>query len=243
MQKKFDEAKQVLDETLTPAFANKPASADLQFVRVGLMGRQGRWTEAEADVNLYIGVKPDNHYGYHTLAALLAITQNQPAYNQLCQKILPMFAGTTDCYIAERVANDCLLLPDSGADLQAVDKLADIAVACTNDSNAIPYFQACKALSEYRQGRFLQAVEWADKALKSSEVFARAKGCAVMAMAQWQLGKHDAARAILAQGNALAQTISPGNHSVDLGGAWVGWLFARISLDEAMTLIQPILTK
>ena len=45
------------------------------------------------------------------------------------------------------------------------------------------------------------------------------------------------------QGKHSWPTISPGNHSVDLGNAWVAWLFARISLDEAMTLIQPILAK
>jgi serine/threonine protein kinase len=239
MQKKFGEAKKVLDETLTPAFANKAASADLQFVRVGLMGRQGRWMEAEADINLYIAAKPDNHYGYHMLAALLAITRNQPAYNQLCQKILPMFAGTTDCYIAERVSDDCLLLPDSGADVQAVDKLADIAVACTNDANTIPYFQACKALSEYRQGQFSEAVVWAEKSLKTDQAFAQAKGCAVMAMADWRLGKKTEARTLLAKGNALAPRISSAQDTVDLGDSWVAWLFARITLNEAFALIQP----
>jgi len=236
MQKEFAEANQVLDETLTPAFANTPASADLQLVRVGLMGRQGRWTEAEADINLYIAAKSDDHYGYHTLAALLAITRNQPAYDQLCQKILPMFTNTSNPYIAERVADDCLLLPNSGVDLKQVDKLADLAI--TSAANE-PYFQACKALSEYRLGQFSEAGQWAEKSLKTSEVFAHAKGCAVLAMSQWQLGQKDVARATLAEGNTLAPGISHTNGAVDLGDSWVAWLFARITLDEARQLIQP----
>ncbi len=242
-QRKYREAEQLLAEVLTPAFVTNPACSSLLAQRLDLMGRQGRWREAAADAAAVLGYQPADHYRYHTMAALLAVTQNRSDYEQLCQRILKTFADTSNAYIAERMAADCLLLPNSVTELELVDKLATKAVTSGNDEAAMGYFQACKSMSEYRQGRFLQAVEWADKALKSSEVFARAKGCAVMAMAQWQLGKHDAARAILAQGNALAPTISPGSHSVDLGDAWVAWLFARISLDEATTLIQPILIK
>jgi len=100
----------------------------------------------------------------------------------------------------------------------------------------IGFFQAIKALLAYRAGRFPEAVEWAEKALKSPEVFARAKGCAVLAMAQWQLGLKDAARATLSQGNMLAPAISS-TQAVDLGGGWLSWLVARILLNEATELI------
>jgi hypothetical protein len=79
-------------------------------------------------------------------------------------------------------------------------------------------------------------VEWAEKSLKGSEVFARAKGCAVLAMSQWRLGLKDAARAALSDGNKLAQDISS-NQAVDLGDKWMDWLIARILLNEASVLI------
>jgi tetratricopeptide (TPR) repeat protein len=147
-----------------------------------------------------------------------------------------MFTNTSNPYIAERVADDCLLLPNSGADLKQVNKLADMAVTCAPDE---PYFQGCKALSEYRQGQFSEAIVWAEKSLKSDQAFARAKGYAVMAIAQWQLGQKAKARALLADGDALAPRISPAQDTVDLGDSWAAWLFARILLDEAWQLIQP----
>jgi tetratricopeptide (TPR) repeat protein len=114
-----------------------------------------------------------------------------------------------------------------------VDRLATRAVTLGHGD---AYFQPCKALSEYRQGSFPEAVEWAEKALKNSAVFARAKGCAVLAMAQWRLGLKDAARATLNEGNKLAQDISS-NQAVDLGDKWLDWLVARILLNEATELI------
>src|SRR5258708_1127825 len=161
------------------------------------------------------------------------MTQGRPAYEQLCHSIPTTFAETTNPYIAQRIAEGCLLLQNSGADLQLVDRLATRAVTLgSGDGGGIGYFQACKALSEYREGSFPEAVEWAEKALKNSEVFARAKGCAVLAMAQWRLGLKDAARATL----KLAQDISS-NQAVDLGDGWINWLVARILLDEATELI------
>jgi serine/threonine protein kinase len=235
-QRKYEDAEQLLAEILTPAFVNEPACSNILAQRIDLMGRQGRWKEAAADAALILKYQPTDHYRYHILAGLLAITRNHTDYKQLCQRILPMFTNTSDPYIAERVADDCLLLPNSGADLKQVNRLADMAVTSAADE---PYFQACKALSEYRLGQFSESSQWAEKSLKTSQVFAHAKGCAVLAMTQWQLGQKDVARSTLAEGNRLAPRISHTNGAVDLGDSWVAWLIARITLDEAGQMIQP----
>ena len=171
------------------------------------------------------------------MAALSARAHDRPAYEQLCKRIPAAFAETTNPYIAQRIAESCLLLPNSGADRRFVQQLATRAVTLgSGDGSGIGYFQGCKALSQYRGGSFPEAVEWAEKARKSSEVFAHARGCAVLAMAQWRLGLKDAARATLGEGNKLAQDTSS-NQTVDLGDGWMNWLVARILLSEATELI------
>jgi len=237
-QQKTQEAEQVLDEVLTPAFVSTSAGADLLVARIDLLGRLGRWQEAETNAILSAKYQPDDHYRQHTLALLLAKNHHRPEYEQLCGRILPQFADTSNPYIAERVADDCLLLPDSGVDLQVVDKLATRAVTIGNDVSAMGYFQACKALSEYRQAKYSEAVVWAEKTLKTDQVFAQAKGDALLAMAKWQLGDKAGARTILAVGDGLVPEVSATNGPVDLGDSWLNWLYARISLDEASALIQ-----
>ena len=230
-QKKFSETEQLLDEAL--ASVTNPACSDLLGRRLDLRGRLGRWKEAATDATVLMNYQPKEYYWPYNLAALLAITHEQPAYEQVCRKLPAGYAETTNPYIAQRVAEACLLLPNSGADLQLVNRLADRAVSLGNGDG---YFQPCKALSEYRQDRFPEAMESAGKSLKGPEVFARAKGCAVLAMAQWRLGQQDAARATLSDGNKLAQDISS-NQAVDLGDKWLEWLIARILLNEASVLV------
>ncbi len=232
-QRKYREAEQLLAEVLTPRFVKEPACSDLLGRRLDLMGRQGRWKEAAVDATTMKQYQPADYYWSYTVAVLLVMTHDRSAYEQLCQRIPAGFAETTNPYIAQRIAEGCLLLPNSPVDLLLVDRLATRAVTLGNGG---AYFQPCKALSEYRQGSFPGAVEWADKSLKNSEAFARAKGCAVLAMSQWRLGLKDAARSSLGQGNKLAQDISS-NQAVDLGDKWLDWLVARILLNEATELI------
>jgi serine/threonine protein kinase/tetratricopeptide (TPR) repeat protein len=237
-EKKFLEAEQLLDKILTPAFVLQTSSANLLVQRVNVMGRRGRWQEAAADASLALENQPTEHYRYHTLAALLAMAGDRPAYEQVCKKLVTKFADTKDPFVAERVAQDCLLLPNSGADLALMDKLADTATIVGSSDASLPYFQACKAMSKYRLQQFSEAIAWGDKAANSSIDFAQAKAYAVLAMAHWQLGQRDEARAALAKGDALAPAILPKSGSEDLGESWVAWLMARISLDEATRLLQ-----
>ena len=121
-----------------------------------------------------------------------------------------------------------------------MDKLADKAVTDGSGTDGFPYFQACKAMSHYRLGHFSEAAGWAEKAAQSSAEFARAKAYAILAVARWQLGNQNEARAALAQADALAPRLSRTADSIDLGESWVAWLMARISLDEATRLIRPL---
>jgi serine/threonine protein kinase/tetratricopeptide (TPR) repeat protein len=239
-QKKFDEAEQLLNEALTPGFEAQPASMDFLIQRADLVGRQGKWEEALADAVVLCRQPTIDPFYFHMQAVLLAKTYNLPAYKQLCATLLAKFTNTANPYVAERVVKDCLLLPNSGLDLAVVDKLADTSVTLgKGDNSGMPWFQAAKALAAYRTGRFAEAVEWAEKPLSSSEFYAKAQACAIMAMAHWQLGQKDKARAALANGDSLAPNILPAFASVDIGESWVAYLQARISLDEAAAMIGP----
>jgi serine/threonine protein kinase/tetratricopeptide (TPR) repeat protein len=237
LQKKFAESENILNLTLTPAFVQQASSVSVLELRVDLLGRQGRWQEAATAGAALIELQPKEHYNFHRMAPLLVFTKDHAGYVRLCQEALTKFADTANPYIAERIADDCLLLPDSGADLRLVDNLATRAVTLGKNEGAISYFLGCKALSEYRQKRSAEAVEWAEKSVKAGDPLARAKGFAVLAMARWQLGERDAARIAFAQGDELAPNHAPEALRTDLGDTWVAWLFARIQLDEASLLI------
>jgi tetratricopeptide (TPR) repeat protein len=239
-EKKFSEAEGLLNQALTPVFIRQPASANLLVQRVNLNARHGRWREAATDAALALENQPTDHYRYHTLAGLLAITRDRPAYEELCKRLVSKFPNPTNPFIAERIAQDCLLMPNPGVDLQLIDNLADAAITLGSSDASLPYFQACKAMSNYRLGRFHEAVDWAEKAVNgpSAEAQARAKAFAILGMANWQMGEKNAAREALAKGNACAPELLPQKDSADLGESWVAWLIARISLDEATRLIQ-----
>jgi serine/threonine protein kinase len=244
-EKRFADAQQLLDKMLTPALMTQPSSADLLAARAGLMGRQGRWQEAADDALLVLKNQPDDHYHYHRLAALLVETHQTVAYQKLCQTLVAKFPNPENPYVAERITQDCLLLPNSGVDLEVIDKVADTAVQRGSGDPAMPYFLACKEMSAYRRRHFREAIDWGGKAVNSpgAEAQARAKAFAVLAMADWQLGQKSAARTALSEGDALAPGFSAEQGANDLGESWLAWLMARISLDEATALIQPVSPK
>jgi len=239
-QKKTDEAEQLLDETLTPELVIQPASAGLLNLRCELETRRGKWQAAAADASLAVRHQPLRSERYSLLAALLIKTRNLVSYEQFRQRLLAMNANTTNMFVADQVAKACLLLPAAPADLKVTSRLADLAVTNgAGDEGALPYFQVCKALSEYRQGHFAEAGEWAQKTLRLSGNDAHGHAYAVLAMADWQLGNKEAALAMLAKGNALAPSLMPESIAEAPGNTWQAWLFARVTLDEATALIQP----
>jgi tetratricopeptide (TPR) repeat protein len=238
-QKKFGDAEALLDEVLTPAAMKQPSSANLLAARGGLKARRAHWQEAATDLGLPIELNPADTARFGPLAALLAKTQNQAAYDKFCQQILATYSTTTNTFIADQVAKACLLLPSAKVDLNAVNSLADTAVALgASDEGAIPFFTVCKALAEYRQGHYTEAAEWAHKSLAMPREDAHAHAYAVLAMAEWRLAQVDLAREALAKGELLAPKHLPPSLSDSPDDDWIGWLFARVSLDEASGLIK-----
>jgi eukaryotic-like serine/threonine-protein kinase len=239
-QKKFGEAKDLLDDALTPELVSQSSSGNLLARRAELKARRGQWQEAAADAALAFEYQSDNRDRYSVLAALLAKTHDRPGYEKLCKRLLATYSSTTNIFVADQVAKSCLFLPFLDADLPAICHLADMTVTLgVGDAGAMPYFQDCKALCEYRQGHYAEAVEWAQKPLKIPGIYVHGHSYAVLAMAYWRLGEKENARTMLAKGDTLEPGIMPASIAEDPGSAWLAWLFARIQLDEATALIQP----
>ncbi len=239
-EKKFSDAEQLLDETLSPDLIKQTSNSELLALRVSIKARSGKWQQAAADESLAVEDQPLNQWRFPILAALLLKTHNQPTYEQFRKRLLSAFADTTDIYAADQVAKSCLFLPSSEADLKLISRLADSTVADgVGDQGAKPYFQDCKALCEYRQGHYSQAIEWAQKPLKVPGLHVYGHAYAVLAMAYWQLGEKDKAREMLAKGEESAPPTMPTGIAEDPSTAWQGWLYARIQLEEASALIGP----
>ncbi len=85
-------------------------------------------------------------------------------------------------------------------------------------------------------------MEWAQKPLKIPGLHVHGHAYAVIAMAEWQMGNKDEARAMFTKGEALAPSIMPTLIAEDPSNNWQGWLYARIQLDEAAALMQIIST-
>jgi serine/threonine protein kinase len=244
-QRKFHDAEKLLDETLTPDLIKQTSSAELLALRSGIKARRGLWQQAADDASIAVADQPSNEWRFAILAALLVKTDNQLAYEQYRRRLLSEFAGTSDIYAADQVAKSSLFHPASKADLKLISRLADSIVADgAGDQGARPYFQDCKALCEYRLGHYAAAIEWAQKPIKVPGLHVYGHAYAVLAMAYWQLGEKEQARAMLAKGEEFAPPTMPQNIADDPSTAWQGWLFARIQLEEASALIgAPALAK
>ena len=125
---KYEDAGRLLDELLTPSVTSQPDSAGLLRARAGQFARRGRWKESAADIVKVIEFQPTDHVLYHMLAPLLVASGDPDGYCRNCRLVVRRFAQTRDPVTAQLMAKACLIAPCSGLNLEAVGKLADVAV-------------------------------------------------------------------------------------------------------------------
>jgi tetratricopeptide (TPR) repeat protein len=234
------DADRVFNDVLTPAFMSQPKSAGVLRARGEFHARFGRWQEAAPDLSHALDLQPDHVWTWHCLAAVLIQEGQLDAYREHCRKSVERFGNTTDPVTAERIAKDCLILPESGADLDSIAKMAHTASSSTNNPSNAAWFQLFQALADYRQGHFTNALDWSDQAL--TKVGARSErdvaAYMVQAMACQRLNQPDKARAALATGKEIAGAKLPKLDGGDLGGYWLDWVTAQALLREAKALIE-----
>jgi hypothetical protein len=140
------------------------------------------------------------------------------------------------------------MIPSSDrADLDADSRLAETGVSLYKGDWELLFFQSCKALAEYRQGRFASAAQWALKALSQPEHATglemlddswRVGAQMLLAMSNHQLRRPDEARAALSSGLKLADAKLPRLESGDLGRFWPDLVRADVLMREAKALIE-----
>jgi hypothetical protein len=240
----FDQADGLLTDLLAATSDTDPRTAQLREIRSRSRARHGQWREALPDMARAFDLEPAEHWRALWLAPLLVESGDPAAYEAFCRRCLAQFAGATHPDIATRIAQACLLAPSAGADLPAVEKLLDSAMAYPGYAS-LAYATALKALVEYRTGRPADATtrsveliaQLSDGKLKAGR-FVNIQAHAVLAMAEHALGHREAARTALdrALDVAPAKIQTPTNG--DYGPGWYDWLILQIHLREARTLIE-----
>jgi hypothetical protein len=237
-EQRFDQAEQIVNET-----PPRPEGAVL-FHDIGIIhaGRK-EWQPAITNFTKELQFAPSNHMAYHYLAPLLLQVGDIESYQRLRGAILQQFAATSDPVVSERMAKDCLLLPPDAADLPAIQKMADTAVAAGPDHPLWLFFQFAKGLADYRQGHFDRAAERLQPVASKwrgpvAGVYLSAEACLVIAMARHQVHQFWPARRALSEGCWMATTLVPSPDSAAIGELADDWLFVQALMREAQGLIE-----
>ncbi len=260
---KLHEAEKLLLTAQPPPKGGLP---HLLRARASWRVRDGRLTEAAADLAKLVEGAPDEDWDWCLLAMVLAEANNDPAYRQHCRAMLARFGATDDPTIAERVAKACLLRPATGADLEAACRLADTAAAAAEKPEARgrligrlewsqtqvaalgqePGIQgACrltKGLAEFRRGRYASATQWARQVLASpGSELSEIEAYTLLARTCLELKQPDEARSAMAKAIERARTTLP-----NPTGTWWSWIFhewltAHIALREALGMQRELL--
>jgi eukaryotic-like serine/threonine-protein kinase len=240
-QGKSQEAEQMLNDLVSKT----PHSSDLLRVRARYWAQRGRWKEAAAGFIELTEAKPEgkNHTpvyseDWHKLATLLVQSGNLTRYREQCQWGVEHFGDTRDLATAHRIAKDCLILPDSGVDLRVVGRLADL---CTNGGNKWGPYGATKALTDYRQGRFASAADWAEQTLAhriGEPNWLTVETSAILAMARRQLKQDELAQAALTRAQSEANKHLSKLDSGDVSADFLDVIISYALLHEAKALIE-----
>ena len=213
----------------------------------------GRWKQAMDRVAVLVQVNQPDNWDVTTLdylryGPLLLETGDTAGYERFRQSAVAHFAGTTNPVPAERVVKVSLLTPAS-ADFLAV--LAPLAATASNSlatASSVDGWQVSLAawrsfslaLMEYRRGNYTGVEQWHQKSLSyESGNDARALTFQiVLAMTHYQTGRADQARSELAQARQKVEAHFNKLPVESWDGYWFDWVFARILLREASSLIE-----
>jgi serine/threonine protein kinase/tetratricopeptide (TPR) repeat protein len=236
-QGRVEETDSLLKAAMAATEVNEPASLAVLLNRASFEARTGRWREAAASYTKLVSTHPDDHDLYHSLAPLLVQNGDQPGYFALREQIRLHFGAiTNEASIADRMAKDLLILPASGPDLIVATRLADVAIAQGAGYHGEPWFQLCKGLAQYREGKFEEASTWIKRALLTAgQTSTRdVEAYMILSMALQRLNKPQEARAAWDAGLTTMKNNPDDFNTTNLGRhGWIDMLIALSLVREA----------
>ena len=220
----------------TSALLAHPSNPVLLAKRAAIYARLGSFENALADYRKANQLAPGElAYWDDGLVPLLLQNGDGPGYRRTRSRELQQFRSTTDAVVAHRVAQDALMAPIDGADLQAAEDLADRA---TNVSTQLKWAaEQTKAMSEYRAGRFTEAISTLQNIPPPEAGYAlQAENRLFLAMAYEGDGNHAQAADTLARATHLIETelSDPEEAAYTVSD----WILCQIVRREAEALIN-----
>jgi serine/threonine protein kinase len=250
-QEKYQEA----DELMSKVSLKAPTVEGAAVIRS--LGEwhalENQWTEAAARFALLLQIDELDGWDTFTLDYLMlgpALIEmgDTKRYEQFRLAAIARFTGTT-YRVDDRIVKISLLLPADQTIIKSLVPMAEASARLlveTNDAGGDVFQAAWRSLSlalmEYRRGNYSTAVEWAHRCLGYPEYNAPRAATAhvILAMACHQQGQTEEARSELAQARqAIENKFHAGlERGTGVQGFWFDWVFGRILLREAMSLIN-----
>jgi tetratricopeptide (TPR) repeat protein len=194
--------------------------------------RRGRFDDARPVLGKAIQANPDDPANYYTRGILAAWLNDRPTHRADSAELIRRYADASAPELRERATKAAILIPDSGYDPAAIDRLIDGALADGRGA-LVPWFTLTKGMIEFRAGRYESAVTWLERARKllESPVY-QATVESYSALALHKLDRSEQAKAAWNAASSLWNQRLPKPGKDDLGDV-DNWLIAQIARREA----------
>ena len=168
-------------------------------------------------------------------------------YDEFRRAAVAMFEETQEFTVAERTLKVSILLP---VDQSMLNQLRSIEAllenACGGESINLnnAWASLSLALVKYRKGAWEESIKWCERCRELSvdnHPVRIASTHIVQSMAAWKMGAEENARFCFQQGrtpveDAFEASLSAGTVQ---GGFWYDWIYARILMREAESVLDP----
>jgi tetratricopeptide (TPR) repeat protein len=197
-----------------------------------------RFDEAAAAYRRGLELHSEDHRYWNEAASIYLASGEEESYRRACREILDRFAkGASDQpEVAAQMARTCSLLPDAVEGFEHVEKLAERAVTGTEKEKHYRSFVLAEGLTEYRAGRYADAVERLQRGSPTgSDRHWDAGVFSVLAMAHRRLGHAREAEAAL---DAARKIVADEMRDPTRSANWLDSLQGMILCREAEQLFK-----
>ena len=194
-----------------------------------------RWNEVAASFDRIIDISRDAHHDWYRWTIARAGAGDLDAYRRACRRLLDRFGSISHPVLDERTAKACLVLPMGGTEGAEAIRVAERAVANSQEHLVLGDAQLVRSLAAYRAGDSAAALRWADLCLSEGP-------CAwnrdvpvrfVRAMALAGLGRTADARATVAKAAAIERSQRPEPGTPEYVNLWHDRLVCDLLRTEA----------